>query len=125
MARIKALDISHIKRDLFANEYSYSAAKYAVDVINNMIKQHNAGNVIINYERVIKPKFQMILDTRNNFKRIEERHSINGDTNFTTVMGERVDIHTGKILLTKKEVRAYFSLYRILWVLYNRKVSDI
>lgn len=118
--KLKKLDITRVTRDAFANMTSYTAGLYAVTIINNMIDRANQGDIIFEYEHMIRPEFELRFDEHDTFESLVIRDSENC---VVCIVG---DSHLdGKIYCTKQHIREYFKLWRVAKIVNVNRVIDL
>lgn len=122
MSKLKKLNIKQVNRKAFHNLRSYEAALYAVNIVNLMIHRCNRGDIIFEYENIVRPDFAIRLDSDGNFSELSLRDSENCRT---TIVGCTWDAVSGKIYCTKREIREYFKLWRVARLADVTKVSDL
>lgn len=103
---MKQLDLKLINREAFANQRSYEAALYAGQIVNQMIRRSNQGDIIFEYENLVKPDFNIEVDKDGNFQFLTLRDGENCKVMLIGWTG-------GKVVCTKREIREYFKLWRI------------
>lgn len=118
--KLKKLDISRVTRDAFANATSYKAGLYAVEIINHMIHRANQGDIIFEYEQLIRPEFELRFDADDNFEALVIR---DGENAIVVIVGDVV--FNGRIICTKKDIREYFKLWRVAKITNVDRVIDL
>lgn len=136
MAKLKQLDTKLIKPEFFVNKRSYEAALYAVEVCNKIIRRHNSGDIVFEYENLIKPEFELRFNKAGIFEGLFLKDGegcwvwIVGDVrqDGTPIIGEYKTIigyEPGLIECTKREIREYFKLWRVAKIANVSKVTDL
>lgn len=59
MSKLKLLSTTDVTPDLFNGKRSYAAAIWAIEICNKIIERHNAGDIVMVYENLIKPEFEL------------------------------------------------------------------
>ena len=129
------LDVKLVTREAFHNQRSYEAALYAVQICNKMIRRSNAGDIIFEFEQLVKPEFRIDVDKDGAFTDLILK---DGENCYVSIVGSETMDDTpvyddgvlicympGKIYCTKREIREYFKLWRIATITNVDKVSDL
>lgn len=118
--KLKKLDIKRITRDLFTGKQSHEAALYAVGIINHMVERANAGDIIFEFEQLVRPQFELRFDEDDNFAELVLR---DGENCYVVIVGDVT--FGGLIHCTKKNVREYFKLWRVAKIVNVDRVIDL
>lgn len=113
--KLEALDPKVFKPELFENKRCYEAALYAVSICNNIIAKANSGHLVLEYEQIVKPKFE--IDEDGLFVRDSEHSRV-------WIIGDMTN-DKDKIYCTKRDVREYFKLWRICKITNVTKAYDL
>lgn len=112
----------NVDRAAFHNQRSYEAALYAVAVCNNIIRRANAGDVVFEYENMVRPDFKMTFDKDGLFTGL---YLVDGENSWVWIVGDVSDHDTGLFYVTKYAIREYFKLWRVAKVVNVSKVTDL
>lgn len=118
--KLKKLDITRVTRDAFIGKRAYEAALYAVEIINTMIERANAGDIIFEYEQLVRPQFEMRFDENDEFSELVLR---DGENCIVVIVGDVT--FGGHICCTKKHIREYFKLWRVAKITNVDRVIDL
>lgn len=107
---MRKLDPAKLKPEWFVNKASYNAAVFGIACINNIIQKKKEGCMILQYEKFERVQFVMNISPSC------------GSVAFTHVDNEWQSTHNifgmaykfGKIHCTKRNIREYFKLWRIV-----------
>ncbi len=119
----KLLSKEGIKPKDFANKRSYEATLWVIDMLNNIITHTNKGWLLLNYENLIKPDFEIRWREPGVFDCIIIRDS---ECCITCIVGSTCTDLDGvwKPWLTKREMREYFKLWRLVEPKHATRVID-
>lgn len=118
--KLKKLDVKRVTRDAFTNQTSYKAGLYAVEIINHMIHRANLGDIIFEYEQLVRPEFELWFDEHDTFTSVVLR---DGENTIVTIVGDQT--LDDKIYCTKRDIREYFKLWRVAKIANVSRVIDL
>lgn len=135
MAKLKRLSTTAITSDLFNGTRSYGAALWAIEICNNIIDRANAGDIVLHFEDLVRPEFELRWDG-GEFSGLFLK---DGEGAWTWIVGDMRDHGTpvvdeyntiiahlpGKIHCTKRDIREYFKLWRVAKITNVSKVTDL
>ena len=119
---MKKLNPKKVTRQSFHNQRSYEAALYTVEIINHMIHRSNQGDIIFEYEKLVKPNFEMDFYDDGTFAGLFIR---DGENCRIELVGDVTDAESGLIYVTKRDIREYFKLWRVAKIVNVNKVTDL
>lgn len=134
MAKLKQLSTKGITADLFNGTRSYGAALWAIDICNRIIDRANDGDIVFNYENLVKPEFELrwtgkefdglfIKDHEDAWVRIVGDVR---DAGAPVVLdGEVIGSMPGKIHCRKYDIREFFKLWRTAKISNVLRVTDL
>lgn len=136
MAKLKLLDASLINSEMFNGVRSYGAAMWAIEICNKIINRFNAGDIVFEFENLVKPEFELRFSKNGAF---EGLYLKDGEGSWVWIVGDIreegipvigeyntiIDRLPGKIHCTKRELREYFKLWRVAKITNVSKVTDL
>lgn len=135
MAKLKKLNTKDIQPAAFDSRRSFDAAMWAIEICNKIIERYNAGDIVFEYENIVKPAFELRWDCGGLFDGLYLKDGENtwvelvGDTRHadTPIIndGRTVGYIPGKIVCRKYEIREYFKLWRVAKITDVNRVTDL
>ena len=136
MVKLKPLDVSRITTDMFDGVRSYGAAMWAIEICNRIIERYNAGDIVMSYENLVKPEFELRWYANGG---LDGLYLKDDEGSWTWIVGDVrgegipvigefntiIDSLPGKIHCRKYDIREYFKLWRVAKVTNVSKVTDL
>jgi hypothetical protein len=119
---MKKIHPAKVTRKSFHNQRSHEAALYAVEIINHMIHRASQGDIIFEYENLVKPNFEAEFFGNGTFAGLFLR---DGENCRVQIIGDETDPDSGLIYCTKRNIREYFKLWRVAKIVNVNKVTDL